>query len=1325
VTDSALLIGNQGVPFDAPRIGALLRLGGSSKERTSNHHTIGYKGIGFSSVFEVTDEPQIISADVQFCFHRGAAKQRVQQHLRLSSRKAPIRRFPFPLEPKDWEQDAAAVHEMLDRGAITVVRLPLRSEFTASRVNRDVRTSLPPEVLLFMPALDGLTFLGDEGQEWRRRTQTKKGLGHIHHLDGQHPRSWLTVSTSVSIQPELSEALGDDLWVGVKQVGAAVAVPWSRGRPDPERGAQSLHVYFPTEDGLGRPLLVHGDFYVDSSRRHIEHLGAGGAVSERVAVATAGLVAQIAEKLVAHGNDLLRCLGPVADQSPDGYGKHVADLIDARLRDARICRPLRDKGATSPGSLKRLGTQLDVAMEKRLAALVQPQSDLMHVGDDLDVEEWLTQLGCEELKSADLAARLEPARSNLSYDKAVEVVAAWYDTVSSNWRVKSVLQSRPLVQDSSGRWRHRDQVVIPDGRTPLLPAQLRPRVYAPPRNRRAKSFHERVMDVPEMTPERALDLLLDAVDAGEFATTDAERMAALEFVFKLWKAHPRAIERTAGRLASIPVPVRKTSARKRGSWRPAGTTYFSHRERQDAVAERIYGVLGEEEFLVMEASWSDSLSDWLTFFEKVGVAVEPRAIDIAALGWKDTYRWAAAEEVQSARRCPDGHPQSGYSVVGKSIDRLSQLLDSGHRSSLSVLAGYLVDTGRPFGRGVEVKCGHSAHRGSRGRRVIGLQEWLLREHAWIPVIDPSGNEGFRPIDEAWYDVPAGVLDTIVPRAELPDSVCAALGLVSAGRPSRRALEATLHDLEAANPDLSMAPAAIVAAADWLSRKLDALGPATEVGAAPPLSAWTGEARVWSNSPVIPDVPGVEHLPIERLALGEWSGLRASYGLALASDRVEVRVRPEPPVGVPALRLTPAAREQMVAVLHARGADLPLVARRLGLLREVPCSTVVLELSVDGGEPVVARRPYHLEEDRDRRRRRVGRLYLAENFGPEDFQPIARLLTRYADVEHLAESVTLVLAMGDSFLISVGIGDAALSEAREALARYPRAAELTEVDQEPQTDTQMRDEAAESATDANDDGAEASASVDGIALDGELEDDEGDMDWSDAWPDTGGAQGEGSKPSSSPETRLPGSGGAEPGRGGPGRFRGLHREEAEQEPIDPERLAFTRVSCSPGNAPTTRRPVERGEGDDGDEQAGEAPATRVLGADRDATEQNAIAVFTRFAESELNARVKRVDRFNFGWDLELSIGGQRILVEVKGFGGESAGFIITRKELRAAKAEADYRVAIVTGLRSGAGTIVMIPAFGSAVDEAQLEPMSWQVADWESLPHESHTWFETT
>lgn len=69
VTDSALIVANEGVPFTPKRIRSLVRLGSSEKVRDrGRRHTIGYKGIGFTAVFEITDRPQIISSTVAFGF---------------------------------------------------------------------------------------------------------------------------------------------------------------------------------------------------------------------------------------------------------------------------------------------------------------------------------------------------------------------------------------------------------------------------------------------------------------------------------------------------------------------------------------------------------------------------------------------------------------------------------------------------------------------------------------------------------------------------------------------------------------------------------------------------------------------------------------------------------------------------------------------------------------------------------------------------------------------------------------------------------------------------------------------------------------------------------------------------------------------------------------------------------------------------------------------------------------------------------------------------------------------------------------------------------
>jgi hypothetical protein len=67
LTPTALLVANEGQAFDGPRIVSLVRQGSSEKVQGAHGwRTIGYKGVGFSSVFEISDQPQVVSAEAKF-----------------------------------------------------------------------------------------------------------------------------------------------------------------------------------------------------------------------------------------------------------------------------------------------------------------------------------------------------------------------------------------------------------------------------------------------------------------------------------------------------------------------------------------------------------------------------------------------------------------------------------------------------------------------------------------------------------------------------------------------------------------------------------------------------------------------------------------------------------------------------------------------------------------------------------------------------------------------------------------------------------------------------------------------------------------------------------------------------------------------------------------------------------------------------------------------------------------------------------------------------------------------------------------------------------
>ena len=180
VTRSALLAANEGEPFTAKRVRSLVRLGSSDKRAGRNAtRTIGYKGVGFTSVFEITDRPQIIGRDIAFGFDRARARRQISQALGRTLEGAPARGFPFVLDEDGWASDADAVAALMDAGAVTVVRLPFRRRGLATEVERHLFASVTPEAMLFMPYVDSLHFQGVAHKDrWTSRATADSRCGH-------------------------------------------------------------------------------------------------------------------------------------------------------------------------------------------------------------------------------------------------------------------------------------------------------------------------------------------------------------------------------------------------------------------------------------------------------------------------------------------------------------------------------------------------------------------------------------------------------------------------------------------------------------------------------------------------------------------------------------------------------------------------------------------------------------------------------------------------------------------------------------------------------------------------------------------------------------------------------------------------------------------------------------------------------------------------------------------------------------------------------------------------------------------------------------------
>jgi hypothetical protein len=138
VTDHSLLVANMGAPFGDEEVRAICSLGRSSK---NPRKTVGYKGLGFKSVGEITTAPQIFSPPHCFGFDDARVRRLVEQITGMLPQRQhlPVYAFPIPLTTADAGQDQAAVEQLLGEGFVTVLRLPAGVAWHRQRLQRRAR----------------------------------------------------------------------------------------------------------------------------------------------------------------------------------------------------------------------------------------------------------------------------------------------------------------------------------------------------------------------------------------------------------------------------------------------------------------------------------------------------------------------------------------------------------------------------------------------------------------------------------------------------------------------------------------------------------------------------------------------------------------------------------------------------------------------------------------------------------------------------------------------------------------------------------------------------------------------------------------------------------------------------------------------------------------------------------------------------------------------------------------------------------------------------------------------------------------------------------
>jgi len=143
LTSSALYCADSGLGMQTEGVKALLGALRSPKQEGE----IGRFGLGFKSVLEITDTPQIFSFSGSFGFDRNRSSSLIGETFNENYQNIPVLRLAWPLDPNTEKSDDDTLAELIT-WASTIVRLPFDRDIDLTFLDKEF-DNFPREFLLF------------------------------------------------------------------------------------------------------------------------------------------------------------------------------------------------------------------------------------------------------------------------------------------------------------------------------------------------------------------------------------------------------------------------------------------------------------------------------------------------------------------------------------------------------------------------------------------------------------------------------------------------------------------------------------------------------------------------------------------------------------------------------------------------------------------------------------------------------------------------------------------------------------------------------------------------------------------------------------------------------------------------------------------------------------------------------------------------------------------------------------------------------------------------------------------------------------------------
>ncbi|MDD9868851.1 MAG: DUF3883 domain-containing protein [Gammaproteobacteria bacterium] len=351
----------------------------------SNANLIGAKGIGFKSVLEITDEPEIYSGDFCFHFSREKSQGKLGENKKWNEEMGiPVCRLPHPQKP---EPTAKKLH---DEGHVTVLRLPLNKE--KRETVEDKLAGFCRHSLLFCQHIESVDMRTDAASRYIKVHRDDEGRVKL--VENDRSTHWRVWDEKKDIEGQKRLSIRMCLPIEDGKISCLEEVPW-------------LYVFFPTAEQIPDVYaLIHVSCEVDDNR---QHLASDQPHSDKICEMLAGMTKKILSEIPP--DVALRAFGhvQVAEDAGNRMAMQLGKAIATTVQETAFI-PLIGGGMAKPGDVRLwkhgLGNAIDPSKAKN--------QNLCHpdINDDKKSAEILSRLGAKRASRPELARLLRFCRNS-------------------------------------------------------------------------------------------------------------------------------------------------------------------------------------------------------------------------------------------------------------------------------------------------------------------------------------------------------------------------------------------------------------------------------------------------------------------------------------------------------------------------------------------------------------------------------------------------------------------------------------------------------------------------------------------------------------------------------------------------------------------------------------------------------------------------------------------------------------------------------------------------------------------------------------------------